>query len=88
LPSIPRESAGKAGWDKEFGVEELFLACPPLSSSPHGLEFLAIGENFLVNYPRESDHLQQRTEVPSPRLCRAMGHQEWLEPSRYTRTEE
>ena len=25
----PWESAGEAGWEKEFAVEELFPACPP-----------------------------------------------------------
>jgi hypothetical protein len=46
-------------------------------------------EGFPVIYARELvDQLQQRTEVLSPRLCRAMGHQEWLEPLRYTRTDE
>jgi hypothetical protein len=40
-------------------------------------------EGFPVIYARElMDQFQQRTEVLSPRVCRAMGLQEWLEPSR------
>jgi hypothetical protein len=89
LPSTPWESAGEAGWEKEFEVEELFPACPPSSSSFCGLEMLTSEEDSPVIYARELvDQLQQRTEVLSPRLCRAMGHQEWFEPSRYTRTDE
>jgi len=89
LPSTPWKSAGEAGREKEFEVEELFPACLPSSSRFQGLQFLTSEEGFPVIYSRElADHLQQRREVFSPRLCRAMGHQERLEPSRYTRTDE
>jgi hypothetical protein len=46
LRSVPWESAGEAGWEKQFEVEELFPACPLFSPVLHGLEFLVIGENF------------------------------------------
>jgi len=88
FPSTPRGSVGKAGCKERFEVEEPFPACQPKCPGLHGPEFLEIGENFRVIFPAKMDHLLQRTEVPSPRLCRAMGHQERLEPSRYTRTEE
>jgi hypothetical protein len=88
LPSTPWESAGEAGWEKEFEVEELFPACPLSNSTSDGLQFLSSEEGFPVIYSRELvDHLQQRREVV-PFVCRAMGLQEWLEPSRYTRTDE
>jgi hypothetical protein len=71
----PWESAGEAGREEEFEVEELFLACPPFSPGSHGLELWRSEECFRVIYSRELvDHLQQRTEVFSPRQCRAMGH--------------
>ena len=85
----PWESAGEAGREKEFAVEELFPACPPSIPNFRELEFPASEEMFRVKEPSEfDDRLQQRWELLSPRLCRAMGYQERLEPSRYTRTDE
>jgi hypothetical protein len=43
-PPHPWESIGKAGREKQFEVEELFLACPPLTPGLQALEFLAIGK--------------------------------------------
>jgi hypothetical protein len=89
LPSTPWESAGEAGREKKFEVEERLPACPPSIRNFRELELPASEEMFRVKESGEfDDYLQQRRELLSPRLCRAMGYQELLEPSRYTRTDE
>jgi hypothetical protein len=89
LPSTPWESAGEAGREKKSEVEEWLPACPPSIPNFREPEFPASEEMFQVKEPIEfDDQLQQRRELVSPRLCRAMGYQERLEPSRYTRKDE
>jgi hypothetical protein len=77
LPSTPWESVGGAGREKKLEVEDRLPACSPSSPNFRELEFPASEEIFRVKEPSEfDDHLQQRRELLSPRLCRAMGHQE------------
>jgi hypothetical protein len=70
LPSIPWESIGKAGREKQFEVEELFLACPPLTAGLQALEFFGGWEILQGELSKAVGWSPVKKEAPSPRLCR------------------
>jgi hypothetical protein len=76
FPSTPRGSAGKAGCEERFEVEEPFPACQPKCPGVHGQDFLTSEEDIRMIYPRELDHplKVKRSAVLSSTPCdRASG---------------